>query len=205
MPLMSKSQYAKHRRENGLPGGSPPAVTYAIRDGRITINPKTDLIDSEVADRQWAENTSPAAQNAGVTAGIARAEQIRNHPETRKPKGGRPIKDPISRDDFAKARASKEFYEAELARLKFEEKQGTLLSAKLVKKVLYEAGRLIRNGHEALIIKIAPDLSAESQISEVERILKRELDELDNHLADKVAKLDDDLLRSESEEVDQAA
>src|SRR5690242_18151759 len=198
MPLMSKSQYAKHRRESGLPGGSPPAVTYAIRDGRITIDPNTDLIDSEVADRQWAENTSPAAQNAGVTAGIARALQIQTNPETRKQKGshnstGRPVKDPLSRDDFAKARASKEFYEAELARLKFEEKKGLLIPARLVKKVLYEAGRLIRNGHEALIVKIAPDLSSETSIESVERILKRELDELDNRLADKVAKLDDEL------------
>lgn len=55
MPLMSMAEYARHR------GVSKAAVNYAIRDGRIT--PTLDhagkrVIDSDLADTQWSQNTA---------------------------------------------------------------------------------------------------------------------------------------------------
>lgn len=214
MPLMSKYEYSQHRRATGLPGGSPPAVTYAIRDGRITIDPHTKLIDSEVADRQWAENTSPAAQMSGVKAGAVRAAYFRDKAAgvekepvvARLVATSKPVLPAESKEDFAKSRASKEFYEAGLAQLKYEEKKGLLIPASVVKKVLFEAGLIVRSGHDDLVAQLAPELASAVEIQEVERLLKQALNAVDNLLADRVANLDEALLApSDDSELDQAA
>ena len=218
---MTKADYAKHRRETGLPGGSPPAVTYAVRDGRITITPE-GLIDSDQADRQWAANTDPRSQASGIKAGAARAAQRRTEAGKSKPErnevppaGDRdnltgslrgsehyPTSQPPTpdRNDLNKSRAAKEYYEAELARLKYEEKQGVLIPATAVRKVLYEAGRIIRAGHDEIVAQLSPDLASETNLDAVERVLKLGLDKLDNDLADKIVNLDTFLLAAGSDD-----
>lgn len=55
MPLMSLAEYSRHR------GVSKPAVTQAIRDGRISTTTDHDgkrVIDSDQADQQWSQNTA---------------------------------------------------------------------------------------------------------------------------------------------------
>lgn len=199
MPLMTKANYAKHRRESGLAGGSAPAVHYAIRDGRITVNPD-GLIDAAQADREWVNNTNPASQASGVRAGAARAAQRKQQasPSLTPPEGA-------STNDYNKSRASKEFYESELARLKFAERDGSLIPATVVKKILYEAGRIIRTGHEDIVAQLAPDLSTELDLNAVERLLKRSLMDLDNALAERILDLENTLLTDESELEDEAA
>jgi hypothetical protein len=53
--LLTVRAYAKHRKELGLPGGSFMAVSRAVDGGRIVLS--GGKIDSEKADRAWAENT----------------------------------------------------------------------------------------------------------------------------------------------------
>jgi hypothetical protein len=48
--------YARHRREKGLPGGSPSAVCKALKAGRISANVH-GKIDTDLADSAWAANT----------------------------------------------------------------------------------------------------------------------------------------------------
>lgn len=220
MSLMTKADYARHRRENKLPGGSPPSVHYAIRDGRITIQ-QNGLIDSVEADRQWLENTDPRASYTGVKAGAARAEQRKavgksNTERNEVPLAGDrdnsagalrgseyhlPSQPPqADRGDIAQSRAAKEYYDAELARLKFEEKEGKLIPANTVRKVLYEAGRIVRAGHDEIVAQMAPEVASETELAAVERILKLALDKLDNDLADKIANLDTILLARSNED-----
>lgn len=199
---MTKANYAKHRRENGLPGGSPPAVHYAIRDGRITVN-QLGLIDSEVADKQWAANTSPVMQAAGVKAGAARAAQRRKQPEQEVDAKLLEMPPTPERNDINKSRASREFYEAELARLKFEEKEATLIPVDTVRSLLYDAGRVIRAGHEDLVAQLAPDLASETDITRVEGLLKAALEKLDNDFADKIESFNDSV--ASVEKLDEAA
>lgn len=55
MPLMSLAEYSRHR------GVSKAAVTYAVRDGRIsttTNHAGKRVIDSDLADVQWNNNTA---------------------------------------------------------------------------------------------------------------------------------------------------
>lgn len=174
--MMSRADYARHRKENGLPGGSKPSVTYAIQDGRITIDPVTQLIDSEKADAQWLANTNPQASATGVKAGAAAAKVHRERAAQSPP------------PDYAVARAQREHYESELARIKFEEKAKILVPARVIQKFLYSCGRIIRAGHDDLISQMAPALASETNIAGVERILKRSLDNLDNELANRIEK-----------------
>lgn len=55
MTLLSRRGYARHS------GRSWGAVWKAIRDGRITVR-DDGLIDSDVADREWAANTNEMMQ-----------------------------------------------------------------------------------------------------------------------------------------------
>jgi prefoldin subunit 5 len=56
---------------------------------------------------------------------------------------------------------------------------------------MFEAGRIIRAGHEDIVSQLAPDLAAETSINAVERILKTRLERLDSDLADRIEKLDE--------------
>lgn len=56
---MSQKQYAAHRKAKGLSGGSRRAVQVALEHHRITAD-ENGLIDPEVADIAWAQNTNPA-------------------------------------------------------------------------------------------------------------------------------------------------
>jgi hypothetical protein len=200
MPWMTKANYAKHRRENGLPGGSPPAVHYAIQDGRITIS-QEGLIDSEVADKQWAANTNPKFQEAGVKAGAARTKQRRaaSKEVAEVPPNLLQMPPTADRNDLNKSRASREFYESELARLKFEEKQHLLIPVETVRRVMYEAGRVIRAGHDDLVAQLSPDLATETDLSRTEIMLKSALERLDNDFADKILAFNDTLGTEQSD------
>lgn len=205
MAWMTKSDYAKHRRETGLPGGSPPAVHYAIRDGRITIS-KEGLIDSDIADSQWAANTNPKFQASGAKAGAARAEQRRvEKARMDEPSNLLSMPPTPERNDINKSRASKEYYEAELSRLKFEEKQATLIPADTVRMVMYEAGRVIRAGHDDLVAQLSPDLSSETDLAKVEQMLKTAFERLDNEFADKIVAFNEKIGDSAEDSDDAAA
>src|ERR1035438_584977 len=57
MPLSSLRAYARHRRAQGRPGGSPAAVLKAVNSGRITRLPD-GRIDWDAADAAWTRNTA---------------------------------------------------------------------------------------------------------------------------------------------------
>src|ERR1039457_4331889 len=57
MPLSSLRAYARHRRSEGLPGGSPAALAKAIASGRIMRLPD-GRIDWDAADAASDRNTA---------------------------------------------------------------------------------------------------------------------------------------------------
>ena len=68
--LMGLSEYAKHRKARGLPGGSLQAVLNACNDGRISFVKagKNRMVDPDKADAQWATNTDPTRYGADAYA-----------------------------------------------------------------------------------------------------------------------------------------
>lgn len=58
---LNLTQYAKHRKALGLPGGTLTAVRNAINDGRI-VKGDDGLIDVQQADADWLANTGNPKQ-----------------------------------------------------------------------------------------------------------------------------------------------
>ena len=76
MARVSVSEYARSRRERGLPGGSRWGVQKALQAGRITKDPD-GLIDADRADRSWDANTAEQKRHEPVTASYQEARAIR--------------------------------------------------------------------------------------------------------------------------------
>ena len=184
MALLSQREYARYRKERGYEGITATAVQRALESKRISYAPETKLIDPEKADADWAANTEPRPKGSSKPF----TKEKRKKQETAP-----------SDTDYNLSRAKREFYDSEFARLKFEEKQGTLVPGSIVRKVLYEAGRIVGAGLDNIVSQLAPDLASETAIAAVEHILKVSFDKLRTEMADKVDKLDE-LLVDEAEE-----
>ena len=76
MARVSVSEYARSRRERGLPGGSRWGVQKALQAGRIAKDPD-GLIDADRADRSWDANTAEQKRHEPVTASYQEARAIR--------------------------------------------------------------------------------------------------------------------------------
>lgn len=50
-------EYARHRADRGLPGGTHQAVREAIQAGRISVDGNGAIVDFERADAEWAAST----------------------------------------------------------------------------------------------------------------------------------------------------
>jgi len=129
MPRMSQRAYSRHR------GCALSTVQAALKNGRITADPKTGLIDSAKADRAWSEKTDQ-------TRTFRPADQGANG------RGRRPAGDGSVSEDFMRARTARETYAARMAELEFERRSGLLLPSDEFEKAGFTAGRRF---HDALI------------------------------------------------------
>lgn len=191
MPLVTRSAYANYRKGKGLPGTSTRAVLSAIECGRITTD-RGGLIDVQKADVEWEMFTQPSIQDHTNQYRLMKEREAKKLTEEAQAKYPDAIID--FGVDYNKSRARREFFDSELARLKYEEKNLKLIEAVRVKKLLFEAAKIIRVGHEDVVSQLAPDLAAETHIGLIERLLKKGLDALDNALADKIETMCTDTL-----------
>ena len=136
-------------------GVSHEAVRRALASGRIAARPD-GRIDPEMADRQWGANTRPKA-GQGATA------------------------DPPVMS-FAEARALREHYRAELARLEYEQRVDGLLDAEEVRAAAFTCARRARDLLLAMPDRVAPVVAGLTDVGECHRVLETEvaraLDEL---------------------------
>lgn len=169
MPLMSIRAYARRRRV------THPAVLKAIATGRIhrSANGK---IDSEVADREWAENTNEAKPRNSVSG----------DPHRRRAPGepSRPTLGDARRHDsdtgriaggYAASRAVRESFEARLKQLEYERRKGKLVDADEVRDAYDECARRARALLLAIPDRVAPIVAAISDVADVHRILLDEV------------------------------
>jgi len=150
---LSIRAYAKHRRREGLRGHTPGAVQKALKTGRIRKTPE-GKIDPAQADAEWEGRSSPARR------------PFRGPEET-----GPQIAGP----EYAQARAVRELYAARLARLEFEERSGTLVSADEVKVAAFNAARKARDLLLALPDRLAPVVAGLDDPLECHRVMSEEI------------------------------
>ncbi|MFB3909970.1 MAG: hypothetical protein ACE15D_16380 [Candidatus Eisenbacteria bacterium] len=155
---LSIRAYAEHRRGKGLPGHTPWAVQKALKSGRIHKNAQ-GKIDAQEADAEWEKRTSPARR-----AAMAAGQKAQTLPTELS--GG---------PSYAQARAVRELYAARLARLEFEEKSASLVSADQVKVEIFRKARQVRDRMMAIPRRNAARLAAETDARVIERILSEEV------------------------------
>jgi hypothetical protein len=176
--LLGVRAYARHR------GVSHVAVIKAIAANRISS--RDGKIDPEVADREWPNTTDPSrkpiATNGKARARPAPAPQVALEPTN----GSVPPEMPLGTgedglpgvaniESYAKARAEREAYLAQLAKLDYETTVGKLVDAEVVKKTWFEAGRKVREAVLSVADRISPLVTGLADVAEVHRVITHEL------------------------------
>jgi hypothetical protein len=159
MPNMTMRAYARRR------GVALAAVQKAIASGRISTQPDGS-IDPEIADVHWAENTRWGASN------IMNGAQVGGDSSGRKP------------SEYAEARAERERYAAQLAKLKYEERAGGLVRSDQVQQALFKTFRDFRDRMQNIPDRLAATIAAETDPAVIHQILSAEIRTALNDFAD---------------------
>lgn len=187
MPRMSIAQYAKHR------GVSDQAVYRAIRAKRVTVRLDDDgkrYIDSEAADKEWFANTdSTQARGDAAKAALEKAasEIISREDDTEGAtgEGSEEVEGEEGQERLAaatevrlgldSARAKKESYQAELARLKYEEQAGLLVNAEAIREEAFKIARTVRDALLALPDRVSAEFAGELNQFRIHQRLTEEI------------------------------
>ena len=139
-------------------GVDPMSVEKAIKSGRITRDADGE-IDFEKADRDWEQNTRPAMSPDEVNGGLAQN---------------------------SRARAIREYYQASLAKIEYEQKVGKLLPKDEVQAAAFNTYRQFREQLLNIPDRVAAIISAETGLDtkKVHEILTAEVRHALNEFAD---------------------
>jgi hypothetical protein len=175
--LISQREYARRL------GISHTAVQQAIASGRIsTLRGK---IDPAMADRQWEQNTDQSKPRNRITG----------EPKHRRAPGELPQPmrliaavdaegDDGTAAGYARARAARELYLAQLAKLELERRRAFLVRADEVKVGAFHMAQKAREQLIALPERLAAILAAAQDPAEVQRILEVEIERVCQEIAD---------------------
>jgi hypothetical protein len=175
--LISQREYARRL------GISHTAVQQAIASGRIsTFRGK---IDPAVANRQWRQNTDLSKPRNRITG----------EPKQRRAPDGLPQPmrlisamdaegDDGAAAGYARARAARELYRAQLAKMELDRQRGVLVRADEAKIGAFNMARKVRDQLTALPDRLAATLAATQDPAEVQRILETEIERICLEIAD---------------------
>jgi len=167
--LISQREYARRL------GVSHTAVQQAIAAGRIS--PVGGKIDPARADREWQQNTDQSKPRNRITG----------QPKHRRVPGGPPQPmrllpaadadgDDGSAAGYARARAARELYQAQLAKLELERQRAVLVRTDEVKLGAFAMARKARERLTAIPERVAATVAATADPATVQRILEEEIE-----------------------------
>jgi hypothetical protein len=139
-------------------------------------------IDPEQADRQWLENTDQSKPRNRITGSPKHARAPGEPPEPMD--FGRADGGSSTASGYAKARAARELYQAQLAKLDLDERNGLLVRADEVRVTAFNMARKTRDQLIALPERVATTLAATSDPAEVQRLLEDEIERICEELTD---------------------
>ena len=175
--LISQREYARRR------GISNVAVHRAVVSGRIST--EGGKIDPAVADREWSENTDPSKPRNRITG---RPRHARTPGEPSEPMDfGGPEEHSGGNGTaigYARARAARELYQAQLAKLELDRQRGLLIRADEVRLGAFNMARKARDQLIALPERVAAILAATQDPAEVQHILEEEIERICQEIAD---------------------
>lgn len=188
--LLTQAQYARSRKERGLPGGSRESVRKAVDEGRISSFGDEKRVSLELADSQWAANTrARVGQGAAGTGApvdspgpdlLSAAQGEHTAPAARS--GGDA--------NYQQLRSRREEADAQIAEMNAAKMRGAMLMRDDVDRAMFEIGRELRDRLTACGRRIASEVSSLATAEECEGVIDREhrivLELLVTHLREKI-------------------
>lgn len=173
---MGLREYARHRAQNGLIGGTLAAVQKAITSGRINVQivGKSKRIDPVEADVAWGANTAPKEEPPPAQPGSQRT--IPGMEDTIAASGVAEIKT----NGYHHSRAARELYDAALTKLKYEREVGDLIETAEVNRQIFGLAREVRDAMLNIPDRIAAQLASTTDEHKVHALLS---DEINSSLA----------------------
>ena len=165
-------------------GCSRQNISKLVKAGKLTINAagKLDLVR---ALAEYDANTDPAhherLKKTADSAGEPELPTVFDAPAADDETGQLPLS---TESTFKQARTEREQHNAQLARLKYQEKTGELISASQVERDAFEMSRALRDGFQAITERLAPILAAEQDERRVADILREEINKTLHGVAD---------------------
>ena len=142
-------------------------------------------IDPALADQQWQENTDQSKPRNLITG---KPKQAKTPGEPSEPMDLGAADDviggPSTASGYAKARAARELYQAQLAKLELDRQRGTLVRADEVRLGAFNMARKARDQLIALPERLATVLAAIQESAEVQRILEEEIERICQEITD---------------------
>lgn len=172
--LLTQAEYARSRKDRGLPGGSREAVRKAVDEGRISAFGPDKLLDQALADSQWARNT-----RARVGGGSAEPDLLSEESGAVAPVADSPAAtsaSSASRTDatYMTLRARREAADAERAEIETAKLRGSMLMRDDVDRAMFEIGRELRDALMGCGRRIAAEVAKLPTAEACEQVLDRE-------------------------------
>lgn len=186
---LSIRAYARWRKERGLPGATHPAVLKAIREGRIsgavTRDGKRYLIDPDLADRLWAENSLASKQRDAdaIAAGIARQQGLFGELEGDAGPGATAAAVDAAAGgngtggvpNVARTNAIQQAYRARLLQLRYERESALVTRVDGVQAEAFRVARVVRDRMAQIPDRLSAQFAAETDAHTIREVMMQEI------------------------------
>ncbi|MES2685531.1 MAG: hypothetical protein V4706_01850 [Pseudomonadota bacterium] len=168
--LLTQAEYARSRKDRGLPGGSREAVRKAVDAGRITGFGPDNMLDQVLADAEWERNTrARLSPQAGVPT--ATTDLLDGVPTL--PPGPSAPAAAVPDTGYGSARARREMADAEKAEIETAKLRGAMVMREDVDRAGYEIARELRDAMESSVNSLGAELAPITTAEECVAILRR--------------------------------
>jgi len=174
--LLTQAEYARSRKDRGLPGGSREAVRKAVDEQRISAFGPDKLIDQQLADSQWARNTRA---RVGATDGSGHVSEAGGDLLTGAGEAAQAPALPAATvaapaaDGYTAARVRTEMANAQLAELELARKRGEVRDVADINRGGFDIAREVRDAMDSSVNTLAAELAVLDNADACARVLRQ--------------------------------
>lgn len=188
---LTQTEYAKWRKDRGLPGGTKSAVAKAVAEGRISTYGERKLIDPAQADTQWSRNTRPRVTSGGQTGdpGAQLATLVAGDVAQHMPDGIPRMPAPGGADAGFPGHLDSAEYQGDLmhhkcrltaaqagiAERELAEKNRTLTSTALARQTTMSAWRFLRDMLQSFGRQVTPKIAHLTDQRDIQQVIDSEM------------------------------
>lgn len=173
--LLTQAEYARSRKDRGLPGGSREAVRKAVDEQRISAFGPDKLIDLQLADSQWARNTRArvgATDGSGYVSDTG-SDLLSGSGDPVAPSAAPVAPNAPAPDGYTAARARTELANAALAELELARKRGEVRDKADIERGGFDIAREVRDAMDSSVNTLAAELAVLDNADACAKVLRQ--------------------------------